>query len=176
MERPTNLRQIQKLAGRVAALSRFIARLGEKALPLYALMRKAYTNKFEWTDEAQTALDELKQILSTSPILVTPHENETMLLYIAATTQVVSTVLVVEREEAGKGHGVQRPVYYLSKVLTPPKQRYPLSPEVGLRRLDDITKTTTLLHGSPDNRRIRSTTEKHTHKPRRHRASVSMGH
>ena len=48
-----------------------------------------------------------------------------MLLYIAATTQVVSTVLVVEREEAGKIHGVQRPVYYLSEVLTESKQRYP---------------------------------------------------
>ena len=44
-----------------------------------------------------------------------------MLLYIAATTQVVSTVLVVEREEEGKIHGVQRPVYYLRKVLTPAK-------------------------------------------------------
>ena len=44
MDKPTNLKGIQRLAGRVAALSRFIARLGEKALPLYALMRK--TNKF----------------------------------------------------------------------------------------------------------------------------------
>ena len=51
--------------------------------------------------------------------------NEPMLLYIAATMQVVSTVLVVERQEAGKVHGVQRPVYYLSEVLTPAKQRYP---------------------------------------------------
>ena len=48
-----------------------------------------------------------------------------MLLYIAATNQVVSSVLVVEREEAGKVHGVQRPVYYLSEVLSLPKQRYP---------------------------------------------------
>src|SRR3954467_650088 len=86
-------------------------------------MRK--TSKFEWTTEAQSALDELKRILSTPPILVTPHERESILLYIAATTQVVSTVLVVEREEAGKVHGVQRSVYYLSEVLTPPKQHYP---------------------------------------------------
>src|SRR3954453_13169701 len=86
-------------------------------------MRK--TSKFESTDEAQSALDELKRILSTSPILVTPHEREPMLLYNAATTQVVSTVLVVEREGAGKIHGLQRPVYYLSEVLTPAKQRYP---------------------------------------------------
>ena len=32
MKKPTNLRGVQQLAGRLAALSRFIARLGEKAL------------------------------------------------------------------------------------------------------------------------------------------------
>src|SRR4051794_20813576 len=102
MEPPANLKQIQQLAGRVAALSRLIAKLGEKALPFYALMGKH--GKFEWTVEAQTAFDQFKQVLSTSPVLVTPHEREPMLLYIAATTQVVSTVLVIEREEAGKIH------------------------------------------------------------------------
>src|SRR4051794_38139653 len=48
-----------------------------------------------------------------------------MLLYIASTTQVVSTVLVVEREETSKIHEVQHPIYYLSEFLMPPKQRYP---------------------------------------------------
>jgi ribonuclease HI len=38
---------------------------------------------------------------------------------------VVRTVLVVERSEEGKAHGVQRPVYFLSEVLSPIKQRYP---------------------------------------------------
>jgi hypothetical protein len=45
--------------------------------------------------------------------------------YIAATHQVVSTMLVVEQSEEGKAHGVQRPVYFLNKVLSPSKQRYP---------------------------------------------------
>jgi hypothetical protein len=40
MGKPTKLHDVQKLAGRVAALSRFIARLGEKALPFYTLMKK----------------------------------------------------------------------------------------------------------------------------------------
>jgi hypothetical protein len=39
MGKPTKLHQVQQLTGRVAALSRFIARLGEKALPFYALMK-----------------------------------------------------------------------------------------------------------------------------------------
>jgi dsDNA-binding SOS-regulon protein len=123
MEPPKNFHQVQQLAGRLAALSRFIAKLGEKALPFYQLMKKS--EKFEWTTEALESFDNLKKILSTSPVLVTPQEKEPMVLYIAATVQVFSTVLVVERAEAEKVHGVQRPVYYLSEVLTPAKQRYP---------------------------------------------------
>jgi hypothetical protein len=45
MEPPRNLQQVQHLAGRVAALSRFITKLGEKALPFYQLMKKS--EKFE---------------------------------------------------------------------------------------------------------------------------------
>ena len=123
MEKPKNLRGVQKLTGRLAPLSRFIGRLAEKALPFYQLLKKS--NKFEWTSEAQAAFEDLKRMLSTPPLLVTPTENEPMLLYITATNQVVSTALVVERAEEGKIHGVQRPVYYLSEVLSPTKQRYP---------------------------------------------------
>jgi ribonuclease HI len=124
MGKPAKLHDIQKLAGRVAALSRFVARLGEKALPFYALMKKS-DSKFEWTEEADTAFARLKKVLSIPPVLVAPKEREPLLLYITATHQVVSTVLVVERSEKGKAHGVQRPVYFLSEVLPPTKQRYP---------------------------------------------------
>jgi hypothetical protein len=64
-------------------------------------------------------------VLSTPPVLVAQNEKEPLLLYIAATDQVVSTVLVVERNEEGKTHGIERPVYFLSEVLSPTKQRYP---------------------------------------------------
>jgi hypothetical protein len=47
-----------------------------------------------------------------------------MLLYIAATPRVISIVIVVERTEEGKELSVQRPVYYLSEVLTLSKQNY----------------------------------------------------
>jgi ribonuclease HI len=48
-----------------------------------------------------------------------------MLLYIAATNRVISIVIVVERKEEAQEYGVQRPVYYVSEVLTESKQRYP---------------------------------------------------
>jgi hypothetical protein len=122
MQPPKMLPHVQQLTGRLAALSHFISKLSEKALPFYRLLRKM--NNFKWTKEAQAAFDDLKCRLSTSPVLVTPREKEPMLLYIAATNQVISSVLVVERAEDGKEHGVQRPVYYLSEVLSQTKQRY----------------------------------------------------
>jgi hypothetical protein len=74
MGKPTKLHDVQKLAGRVAALSRFVARLGEKVLPFYALMKKS-DDKFEWTEEADTAFAQLKKVLSTPPVLVAPKEK-----------------------------------------------------------------------------------------------------
>ncbi|KAK1625857.1 hypothetical protein QYE76_000172 [Lolium multiflorum] len=93
MRKPTKLKEIQQLTGRVAALSRFVARLGEKALPFDALIKQG--EKFEWNEEADRAFEHLKRTISTPPILVAPKEKEPLLLYIAATPQVVSTVLVV---------------------------------------------------------------------------------
>jgi dsDNA-binding SOS-regulon protein len=94
--------------------------LGEKALPFYALMKKS-DDKFEWIEEADAAFAQLKKVLSTPPVLVAPKEKEPLLLYIAATHQVVSTILIVKRSEEGKAHGVQRPVYFISEVLSPTK-------------------------------------------------------
>jgi hypothetical protein len=48
-----------------------------------------------------------------------------MILYIAATSTVVSLAIVVEREEEGHVYKVQRPVYYISEVLSDSKIQYP---------------------------------------------------
>src|SRR4051812_9302479 len=84
-------------------------------------MKKA--DKFIWTPQADNAFHELKNMLVTTPILASPLSKELMLLYVAATNRVVSAVVVVERNEDDKS--VQRPVYYLSEVLSASKQNYP---------------------------------------------------
>jgi hypothetical protein len=94
-----DLKGVQRFMGCLAALSRFISCLGEKGLPLYRLLRKA--KHFTWTPEAEEALDNLKALLTNAPILVPPSEGEALLVYVAATTQVVSATIVVERQEEG---------------------------------------------------------------------------
>jgi hypothetical protein len=106
-------------------LSRFISRLDEKGLPLYRLLKKH--ERFSWTAKAQEALDKLKASLTHAPILTPPQDGEPLYLYVAATTQVVSAVIVVERTEEGHTLPVQRPVYYISEVLSDTMTRYPKS-------------------------------------------------
>src|SRR5664279_825029 len=123
ISRPTCLKDVQRLTGSAAAVSRFISKLGEKTLPLYRLLKK--TDKFRWTKEADSALEQLKDILSKSPILAAPKPVEPMLLYMSATNMVVSVVIVVECTGEGKEKPDQHPVYYVSEVFSESKQRYP---------------------------------------------------
>jgi hypothetical protein len=122
MAKPSNKKYIMKLTGMMAALGRFISKLGEKGLPFFKLLKKA--DKFVWDDEAQKAFEALKESLTTPPVMTPPISKETLLLYISATTNVVSTVLVAEREEDGQTYPIQRPVYYVSEVLADTKTRY----------------------------------------------------
>jgi hypothetical protein len=60
-------------------------------------------------------------MLTTAPILVPPRPAEALLLYVAATTQVVSATLVVEKPKEGHAQPVPRPVYFISEVLSETK-------------------------------------------------------
>ena len=53
------------------------------------------------------AFKELKKQLSTRPVLAAPQEKEPLLLYIAATSRVVSVAIVVEREEKDRDPNVR---------------------------------------------------------------------
>jgi hypothetical protein len=94
-----DLKGVQRVVGCLVALSRFISRLGEKGLPLYRLLRKA--ERFTWTPEAKEALGNLKALLTNAPILVPPAEGEALLVYVAATTHVVSAAIVARDKKKG---------------------------------------------------------------------------
>ena len=103
MDAPATIKDVQKLTGCMAALNRFLSRLGEWGLPFFKLHKRQ--DKFEWTTEAAEALENLKHHLQSLPILTAPLPGEE-LLYIVATTHVVSTTIVVELPEEGHAYGV----------------------------------------------------------------------
>jgi hypothetical protein len=94
MHPPCNLKEMQCLAGCMAALGHFIAMSGEKSLPFFKLMKRI--GKFEWTPEADKAFAELKRYLTSPPIMVAPMFHEPLMLYIAVTPRTMSAVLVAE--------------------------------------------------------------------------------
>ena len=102
LAKPACINDVQRLAGRVAALSRFISRLGENTIPLDQMMKK--TDDFVWSD---AAFEDLKRQLAEPPVLAAPVDKEPLLLYVAANTRAVSVAVVVERKEAGKEYPVQ---------------------------------------------------------------------
>ena len=123
MKRPTCVKDIQKSIGCTAALSRFISCFGEKGLPFFKLLKAS--ERFSWSEEADTAFEQLKLFLTKPSIMMAPRLDETLLIYIVATSRIISTAIVVERAEEGHVYKVQRPVYYISEVLSESKVLYP---------------------------------------------------
>jgi hypothetical protein len=107
MKAPMCIKDMQNLTGCMAALNRFISKLGQWGLPFFKLLK--HQEKFVWTPEADQALAQLKDILSKPPVLMTPRKGEQLRLYLAATTHVVSTAIIVERQEDGHAYPVQQP-------------------------------------------------------------------
>ena len=92
IEAPKRTKDVRRLTDCVAAMSRFISKSAERALPFFKILKKA--GLMEWTPEAEAAMQDLKRYLSSTPILVAPRPQEPLPLYLAATNQVVSAALV----------------------------------------------------------------------------------
>jgi hypothetical protein len=78
MAKRSNKKDVMKLTGMMAALGRFISKLGEKGLPFFKLLKKA--DKFVWDDEAQKAFKALKESLTTPPVMTPPTPPAAMSL------------------------------------------------------------------------------------------------
>ena len=115
MKPSQNIKEVQSLTERVAALNRFVSKATDKCLPFFRILKRA----FEWTNECQTAFQDLKMYLIVAPLLSPSVMGEELFLYLAVTPHVVSSALI--REEGR----IQKPVYYTSKALRGAEGRYP---------------------------------------------------
>jgi len=132
MRSPADAKEVQKLTGRIASLTRFLSCSADKNLPFSRLLRK--NEKFYWTEECEGAFQKLKEFLTTPPILVKPKLGDPLILYLAVSENACSSVLVQEvRKE-------QRPVYFTSKVLHGAEVRYQKIEKVALALISSARK------------------------------------
>ena len=115
MKPPQNVKEVQSLTGRVAALNRFVSKATDKCLPFFRVLKKA----FELTDDCQRAFQDLKAYLTTAPLLSPSVLGKELYLYLVVTPHAVSSALI--REEGR----VQKSVYYTSRALRGAERRYP---------------------------------------------------
>ena len=111
---PSNIKDIQRLTGRIVALSRFVFKANDKCQPFFQVLKKA----FQWDAHCKEAFTALKTYLSSPPVLVSPSEGELLTLYLAVLDFSTSAALVKERDK------VQQPVYYCSRALRGVEERY----------------------------------------------------
>ena len=113
MQPPSSTKEIQRLTGRIAALSRFVSRSrqmpvilpgSKKGLPLGRPMRRGVLN--------------IKNLPKLPPILVSPSEGELLTLYLVVSNFSTSASMVRERDR------VQQPIYYYSRALRGVEERY----------------------------------------------------
>ena len=94
MRQSHNAREVQKLNGCLAALSRFLSRSVERALSFFKTLPGM--DPFQWTEECQRAFEALKQYLTQLPSLTSPKQGANLLLYLAASSSAVSAVRILE--------------------------------------------------------------------------------
>ena len=113
---PRNPKEVQRLTRMAAALNRFISRSADMCRPFFQLLHK--WKDFRWTEECVTTFEDLKQYLSSPPILSKPNKEELLYAYLAVMDYAVSFILVRNED------GIQRPVYYINKSLQEAETRY----------------------------------------------------
>nr|GEX52410.1 reverse transcriptase domain-containing protein [Tanacetum cinerariifolium] len=116
---PRTIKEVQSLNGKLASLNRFLSKSAEKSLPLFQTLKNCIIKSdFHWSAEVEQAFKQLKQHLSELPLLVAPKPKEELIIYLSATYEAISAVLMTERGT------VQTPIYFISRALQGPELNY----------------------------------------------------
>ena len=94
MPPPSNIKEVQRLIGRITALSKFVSKANDKCQPFFQVLKKA----FQWDTRCEEAFLALKTYLSSPPILVSPSEGELLTLYLVVSNFSTSAVLIRDKD------------------------------------------------------------------------------
>ncbi|GJY59498.1 reverse transcriptase domain-containing protein [Tanacetum coccineum] len=96
---PKYLKDMQKLNGKLASLNRFLAKSAKKSLPFLKTLKKCTKKSdFLWTEEVEAAFRQMKEHIAKLPMLTVLEEQEELIVYLAASKEAVSAILMMERK------------------------------------------------------------------------------
>ncbi|GFV16328.1 retrovirus-related Pol polyprotein from transposon 412 [Trichonephila clavipes] len=115
-KRPENLRELRSFLGLCTYYRKFVKGFSNIARPLHKLTENK--QKFQWTKECEDSFLQLKEALTSSPILIYPQPDKPFILDTDASNESVGAVLSQEID------GQERVVAYWSKCLSKPERNY----------------------------------------------------
>ncbi|GFW55657.1 retrovirus-related Pol polyprotein from transposon 412 [Trichonephila clavipes] len=115
-KRPENLRELRSFLGLCTYYRKFVKGFSNIARPLHKLTESK--QKFQWTKECEDSFLQLKEALTSSPILIYPQPDKPFILDTDASNESVGAVLSQEID------GQERVVAYWSKCLSKPERNY----------------------------------------------------
>ncbi|GFX70407.1 retrovirus-related Pol polyprotein from transposon opus [Trichonephila clavipes] len=133
-KRPENLRELRSFLGLCTYYRKFVKGFSNIARPLHKLTESK--QKFQWTKECEDSFLQLKEALTSSPILIYPQPDKPFILDTDASNESVGAVLSQEID------GQERVVAYWSKCLSKPERNYC----VTRKELLDIVKAIEHFH------------------------------
>ena len=110
------IKEVQHLTERIITLNRFVSRSVEWCSFFFQTLR--YSKNFQWTDECQKDFTNLKNYLSSIPLLGKPDPGEELFLYLSISPTMMGVVLVQGWDR------IQKPIYYISWTLRDAETRY----------------------------------------------------
>ena len=113
---PKNIRELRGVLGLFSYYRRFIKDFSKRADSLYELLKKEV--EYKWTEKQQKAFNELKELITTAPVVRYPDFNKPFLLYTDASLTGLGAVL------AQKNGNEEYVIAYASRTLTPPERNY----------------------------------------------------
>ncbi|QRW25843.1 Retrotransposable element Tf2 protein [Rhizoctonia solani] len=138
---PKNVKNIQEFLGFVNFYRRFIPNFGNMARPLYNLLKK--DSSWRWESAEQQSFDGLKKCLTSAPLLLQPDTTRQFYVECDALDYATGAILSQRNSE-----GKLAPVAYLSKSLSPAKKNYNIFDKELLAVIRAFKEWRHLLEGS----------------------------
>ena len=104
---PRNVTEVKSFLGLAGYYRRFIEEFSRRAKPLTSLTQKGV--KFEWTEAYEWSFRDLKNKLTTTPVLVTPSRNDGFTIYCDASKEGLGCVLTQNNKVIAYGFRQLKP-------------------------------------------------------------------
>ncbi|GJU43732.1 reverse transcriptase domain-containing protein [Tanacetum coccineum] len=106
---------------------------------------KKCTNKkdFRWKEAVEAAFPEMKKLVCELTTLTTPKKGETLMMYLAASNEAVSAVLLTKRD------GRKMPIHYVSRSLQGAKTNYALMEKLVMALVHAARRLRRYFHAHP---------------------------